>query len=289
MSILGILVSVFCLPLAGIMLVYLFWHLVYWYETLNTVEGSIPLPKPGVSLCLGAYFACLGTSLLCLVLRPFGRILALPPGTGASGDGACPPLVLVHGLACNSSVWVYISRRLRAQGYPVSTFSYNSLVTPLPEAVNRLDAHMRLVGDRHPGQKAILIGHSLGGMLARAWLLDARRHERLAGLVTLGTPHGGSKLAVFAPGSLARQLLPASDLVAALALAPEPPFPCAALVSPLDEAVLPAAHLLPPSKPPGKWRVRVTPAVGHLVMLFHPGVASMLLDELRGMRIDTKN
>ena len=66
-----------------------------------------------------------------------------------------------------------------------------------------------------------LVGHSMGGLVSRAYL---RRYgsARVAGLVTLGTPHRGSMLAWVLGGESVSQLRPDCQWLAALNRPPEP-------------------------------------------------------------------
>jgi len=128
--------------------------------------------------------------------------------------------------------------------------------------------------------KPILIGHSLGGLVARKWLAELNGNNRVRGIITLGAPHGGSKTAVFGPGDLARSIRPGGSLVASLKkLPPLPGLPCVSLVSPGDNDVLPPSSLIPPEG----WKLCLTPALPHFVMLFSPQTAAILLEELRAI------
>ena len=53
--------------------------------------------------------------------------------------------------------------------------------------------------------KLVIVAHSMGGLVARAWL---RKHggARLARVITLGTPHHGTCLASFGVGRNAAQM-----------------------------------------------------------------------------------
>lgn len=266
------------LVIAGFLLFALCVSLIYWYETLNSPDGRIPSPAPGLAACLHQYGASLCGYIACSGLFICGPLLR----RAVKGDKDARPVVCIHGLNNNAAVWLRLARRMDAAGYAVSSYSYGSLFVPLERIIAGLDAHMAEVEAAHPGRKPVFVCHSLGGLLARHWLALGDNSERVAGLLTLGTPHGGSKLAVLAPGALAKNLVPGSFFLATLAVAPPLPFPCVALVSPADEAVLPAANLVPP---PG-WTMRLTERTGHFGMLFRPSVAAMALDALDTMRGD---
>ncbi|MDR2055717.1 MAG: hypothetical protein LBQ10_07615 [Desulfovibrio sp.] len=250
--------------------------IIFWYETLNTPEESIPAPRPVLPACLRHYALTAASHLLCLGLTPFGPVLRRGP---QKQETDLPPVILVHGLLNNASAWLFLGRAVKKAGYPFSTFCYSSLFTPLKKILGDLDDHARRVTAASGGRSPVFLCHSLGGLLVRRWLAEnGGRPAGTRGVITLGTPHGGSKMAIFAPGSLARSIRPDGSLVAALRkAAPLEGLPCVSLVSPVDEAVLPAARLLPPSG----WTLRLTPPVPHFFLLFNPAVAAMVLEELR--------
>lgn len=303
-------VALLCLVVAGFFVFALCSNLIYWYETLNSPEERIPSLRPGVVACLRQYGVTLGAYFVCVGLFPFGPLLrrrvperrlgsglenrresepkhwengsenresgpeSEPGGERESGDGA--PVVCIHGLNNNAAVWLYLGNLAAKAGFSVSTYSYSSLFVPLERIISGLEAHITAVEAAFPGKKPVLVCHSLGGLLARHWLERGGNRERVSGLVTLGTPHGGSKLAVLAPGRLAANIVPGSPFLESLRKAAPLPFPCVAFVSPADEAVLPASFLLPPDG----WKMRVTAKVGHFSMLFRPSIGKQVLEEL---------
>jgi len=80
--------------------------------------------------------------------------------------------------------------RLRAAGFAVSVYDYDWRRDLLEMA-----APLALRWQEDPYENIALIGHSMGGLLARA-ALRLPGAERVRRLVTLGTPHGGSIAAV---------------------------------------------------------------------------------------------
>jgi pimeloyl-ACP methyl ester carboxylesterase len=262
--------------------------ILYWYESLNNPEERIPAPNPGIFPCLLRYCATLLSCFLCIVLAVAGPFLrrkpALKNGTALFGSGtqrpvpAFPPIILIHGLYNNAGVWLYMARMLDKAGYKVSTYVYSSFCVSLDEILRGLDDH---VATAHwQAGKPILVGHSLGGLLSRKWLAEYNGIDRVRGIITLGTPHGGSKVAVFGLGALARSIRPAGSLAASLReLPPISNLRCTSLVSPGDSLVLPASCLIPPQG----WNMRLTPALPHFFMLFSPRTTAMLLEELRAI------
>jgi len=67
------------------------------------------------------------------------------------------------------------------------------------------------------GAQIDLIGHSLGGIVARVALEDVELASRVATLVTVGSPHGGTQAARLAAKPPTVELRPDSPLMARLA------------------------------------------------------------------------
>mgnify|MGYP003623619684 CR=1 FL=1 len=283
MSIFYLFIIALCILAAALMMLSIILNTLFWYENLNGPNCLIPRPKPGLVFVFTKFARSMASALLCGLLSPFGRYAAVTPGAAREGvfpqGSPRPPVILIHGIYNNASAWLYMARRLRRAGYPVSTFSYKSFNISLDDISADLDAHVSELERLFPATRPVLIGHSLGGIIARTWLLRGENHHRPGALITLGTPHEGSKLAVFASGPLARHLVPGSDLLAALKAAPQPDCPCIALASPVDDAVLPASSLIPPAG----WELLVSEAVGHFYMVLHPGTVDVLLGKLENI------
>lgn len=249
---------------------------LFWYESLNRPEARLPAPAPGLVACLRVWMGYCASYALCALLVPLGFFLK---GGRGRENSSGPPLVLVHGLYHNATSWLYLGYFLRRRGYAPFAMTYATRGASPKSICDRLEAHVRRVEERC-GRKPVLIGHSLGGLVIRAWLESEANRARVSGVITLGTPHGGSTLAHLAFGGLAANLRPGSAFLQRLESAPPlAPLPCVSLASPTDGAVLPAAALVPPKG----WKFAATPESGHFAMLFRPSVARMLLAELRDM------
>jgi pimeloyl-ACP methyl ester carboxylesterase len=123
------------------------------------------------------------------------RMTLQPLVDGATG----PPLVLLHGLCMNEAQWrreqgkdgVDFPAALAALGYQPLGLRYNS-----GRAIWRNGAELAELLDGVPGPLTLL-GHSMGGLVARSAIAQAGRRrwpQRLERLVTLGTPHLGAPL-----------------------------------------------------------------------------------------------
>jgi hypothetical protein len=106
----------------------------------------------------------------------------------------------------------------------------------------------------------------MGGLVARRWL-QPRASADVVGLLTIGTPHAGSRLARWGPGRAAQQMRPGSEWLRHLDLATDPgPRPEAAWLtcawSAVDNFVAPADS----ARRPDARAVEFT-GVGHFGML----------------------
>ena len=156
-------------------------------------------------------------------------------------EAAGTPILLVHGLVDNRSIFTLLRKGLLRRGFgQVSTMNYNSLRGDVRTMAARLAEEVEALVSETGYERIHIIGHSLGGMVARYYVTRLGGDERVHTLVTLGTPHSGTYAAYAWPSALGRQLRPGSGLVRELG---RPASGCStrfiAYWSDLDEIVLP--------------------------------------------------
>jgi len=105
-------------------------------------------------------------------------------------DARPQTVVLLHGLWFSGYILFVLARRLRRQGFTVHVFSYPSVRADLSTNAERLAVFLGTLDD----DTVHLVGHSLGGILIRA-LFHLHPRQKPGRIVTLGTPHGGSRVA----------------------------------------------------------------------------------------------
>ncbi|MDQ1617166.1 MAG: triacylglycerol lipase [Actinomycetota bacterium] len=158
-------------------------------------------------------------------------------------EAAGTPILLVHGMVDNRSIFTLLRRGLRRRGFGrVLALNYSPLTGDIRAAADELAARVELVCAETGFERIHVIGHSMGGMIARYYVQCRGGDARVHTLVTLGTPHGGTGAARLVPHRLGRQLRPDSDLVRELA---EPAPGCRtrflAIWSDLDQMIVPKA------------------------------------------------
>jgi hypothetical protein len=118
--------------------------------------------------------------------------------------------------------------------------NYNSLRGDVRTIAARLAEEVEALVAETGYERIHIIGHSLGGLVARYYVTRLGGDERVHTLVTLGAPHAGTYAAYAWPSALGRQLRPGSGLVRELQRpAPGCRTRFVAFWSDLDEIVLP--------------------------------------------------
>ncbi len=116
-------------------------------------------------------------------------------------------VVLVHGFFCNRGIWNTWIPVLQREGVPFIALTLEPAFGSIEEGVAQLDA---AIAKAHAatGLAPLLVGHSMGGLTIRAWWRSqgAAGDARVAGAVTLGTPHAGTFTARFARATNATQM-----------------------------------------------------------------------------------
>lgn len=158
-------------------------------------------------------------------------------------DAVGTPVVLVHGIVHNRTAFTVIRRALTRRGYGrVTTVNYSPLTTDVADAAERLGRHVERICDRTGYDRVNVIGHSLGGIIARYWVQRRGGDRRVATLVTLGSPHRGTTLARLLPLPVTRQLRPGSGVIRELAAPTRARCRVVSVWSDRDEIVVPAHH-----------------------------------------------
>jgi pimeloyl-ACP methyl ester carboxylesterase len=190
------------------------------------------------------------------------------------------PIVLVHGIVDNRSAFAVLRRTLRRRGYGrITTVNYSPTTSDIRKAARYLAKHVERVCAQSGYEQVYIVGHSLGGIIARYYVQCMGGDERVNTLITLGSPHAGTHAARLLPLKVTRQLRPGSDLMRELAAPARCRARFVAIYSDRDEVVLPqrSARLDHPD-------LSVTPikihGVGHLALLVDREAVHTVADAL---------
>jgi pimeloyl-ACP methyl ester carboxylesterase len=231
----------------------------------------------------------LGTRTEPLRPDPRNRPGEQPPGVRAlfAADplAARIPVVLVHGLIDNRSIFTVMRRSLRRRGFAhVCSWNYSPLLSDVARGALDLGAHIERICQQTGHDRVHVVGHSLGGLIARYYVQRSGGDERVESLITLGTPHSGSMLAHVLPTPLVRQLRPGSPVLRELdEPAPGCRTPVTAIYSDLDQVVLPTASGRC-EHPDLTTRNVLVRGVGHMSLPIHRAVVDEVAATLAGRR-----
>jgi triacylglycerol lipase len=202
-------------------------------------------------------------------------------------EAAGTPILLLHGMVDNGSIFTVLRRGLIRRGFGrVVVVNYSPLTMDVRVAARRLAETVEELVATTGYRRVHVIGHSLGGLVARYYVQRLGGDARVHTLVTLGTPHSGTVPAYLLPLRLGRQLRPGSDLMSELA-GPAPGCRTRFLAywSDLDQMMIPksAAQLHHPDL--STRNVRVS-GVGHLSFAIDRRVVHEISVELAQLGTD---
>ncbi len=193
---------------------------IFWYEYANRTPASYDqrFNLKSLKLCFSLIVPELFFNFLTVTVMPF----ALLCGKNNDLQRGVTPTILLHGLFDNGASWFWFKKQLKNHGFVnitamnLSSWHNEEVLTEL--VAKRVDELRHRLGVN----KVHLIGHSMGGIIARNYVQLRGGAEKVDQLICLGTPHHGSRLAPFSLSPLGKLLLPGSDFLQRLNAAPQP-------------------------------------------------------------------
>lgn len=148
---------------------------------------------------------------------PFGWVdrglTELRTRVAADSSRVKTPVLLLHGYGANKSNWFFVDRELRAAGFErIHALNYNPITSTVPDLAERAVQRARGLMDHFGTDHVHLVGHSLGGIVAR-YAVQIGGLEEVDTCITIASPHQGTPLARFGVGAVARDLRPGSAVL----------------------------------------------------------------------------
>jgi palmitoyl protein thioesterase len=187
-----------------------------------------------------------------------------------------PPAVLLHGFVDNRSVFVLLRRSLARHGWRhLECLNYSPLTCDIRTAAELLGRHIEEICARTGRSEVDIVGHSLGGLIARYYVQCLGGDHRVRTLVTLGTPHSGTSVAPLASAHpIVRQMRPGSAVIEELRMpAPGCRTRFVSFWSDLDQLMVPVETACIDHPDLIAQNVQVS-GIGHLALPVHPAVAA---------------
>ncbi len=129
-------------------------------------------------------------------------------------EAAGTPIILVHGVVDNRSVFTLLRRGLRKRGFGrVVTLNYSRFTADIRTVAQRLADLVEDVVRETGYERVHVVGHSMGGFIGRYYVQCMGGDKRVHTLVTLGSPHSGSTPARYVPAGVFRQMKPGSQII----------------------------------------------------------------------------
>jgi pimeloyl-ACP methyl ester carboxylesterase len=199
-------------------------------------------------------------------------------------DARGAPVLLLHGYGCNSGYWAHLMPLLDAAHISHASLDLEPIMGAIDDYVPLVERACASLCAKANAPKVIIVAHSMGGLVARAYL---RTHgpDRVAHVFTLGTPHHGTSLANMGVGRNAAQMrrdpatpgAPESTWLRELAASETPEIRAlfTSLYTHHDNIVAPQTS----SELPGARHIAFG-GVGHVAMGRNPRVLGRLMQEI---------
>lgn len=172
-----------------------------------------------------------------------------------------PPVLLVHGYMMNRACFMYVHIRLALDGFRVFSVNLYPPALSIRDLAERVADKMDEIEDKTGEKGAFLIGHSMGGLVTRYYGNSPRGAGRIKKLITIASPHRGTRMAVLGLGINAKEMIPGSEFLNEMNKKPLPPI--YSIWSTLDNLIVPPEHAFMDTIP----NVSL-PFKGHIAMLF---------------------
>ena len=193
-------------------------------------------------------------------------------------------VLLLHGFFQTRNIWEVMETRLRRDGYGVLSLNLGGLLwryntRSIYKQGAFLAEKMEAISHKYGLKGFHVVGHSMGGLVARHYIQRHGGDRRVKSLVTLGTPHHGTPtallgVALMGGGLLSTspmQMLPRSKLLRQLHEEGFPPqIPLTSIYSKQDLICPWWASVLHPSLGEKEIRSIELRGVGHSELTAHP-------------------
>jgi triacylglycerol lipase len=206
-----------------------------------------------------------------------------------SWKGEGTPLLLIHGYLNSSLVWFYHGRRLQKKGMgPIYTISLGKPFSSIREYAKKVHQKVLFIQKQTKKKDLILVGHSMGGIVASYYALKLAKEVNIKAIVTMGSPFHGTKVAKIAFGECAQEMSPSSHLLQEITKErkhhKEIPFYC--IATSLDHIVVPPSSALIGEDAK---KESVLNSCGHASLLFSREANRKMVEWIYGFSCSTKS
>ncbi len=184
-----------------------------------------------------------------------------------------PPVLLVHGYTMNRACFIFIHLRLVMDGFRVFTVNLYPPFSSIESLSDIVADKMDEIAEKTGEKEAYLVCHSMGGLVARYYSATPRGVGRVKKLITIATPHNGTRIAVLGKGRNAEEMKPGSEFLKKLNELPVPEI--YAIWSTLDNLIIPPERAFIKGMPNTSLQFK-----GHITLLYSNEVYKHIKDTL---------
>ncbi len=169
---------------------------------LTFLLARTPLSPPGMAFgALAAeYFAA-------VYLFSYALIRSTPSFAAPETEDDQLPILFVHGFSCNAGFWTrYLHQFRQSWGGHLATVNLEPVFGRIEDYASVISSRIGELQNRSGQTHCLIVCHSMGGLATRHLLRNETERERVAGVITLGTPHSGTLLAQFAMAENSSQM-----------------------------------------------------------------------------------
>jgi triacylglycerol esterase/lipase EstA (alpha/beta hydrolase family) len=263
--------------LAGVA-VYLLLFAASFFKA-HKINRADPAPQASLAQWVGAWWTeVLAASRVFLWHQPFAWNKYPDQAKGVAGQPGRRGMVLVHGYLCNRGIWNPWLQRLTQEQRAFAAVNLEPVFTSIDDYAAQVEQAVKSV-TAATGLAPLVVCHSMGGLAVRAWLRsgagnDARVHH----IVTIGTPHHGTRVVGRSVGSPNGQQMAYNSAWLQQLAAQEPAGRCAnftCFYSNCDSVVFPASTATLTGADN-----RLIAGAPHLAMVFEPDVVDAAFAKL---------
>lgn len=191
------------------------------------------------------------------------------------------PILLVHGYLHNQISWLWFRHQLQKTVGLGPVYSLN--LYPPFESIETyakcIQTKIQSIQEETHCQQVFLIGHSMGGLASSFYAEHLATPEDIAGIITIGSPFAGTRVATLGYGKNVHEMMPSSAFCLDLKTRVETStLPYYSIASEIDNLVIPWNSALP--KLPEE-RTKVLTDHGHLRLLVSPTVITQVITWLK--------
>lgn len=165
-----------------------------------------------------------GAYVIASELYPLGMVgqsMPVLPQVVREEKNGHPPVLFIHGIFHNRSAFAWLKQRMSWRGW--NKFAELNLTTSLhsiPRLAAQTSDYIKRIQDRFGTSEIDIVAHSMGGIVARYFLQQMSGDGHVRHLITIGTPHQGTRISRLSLLPHLRELAPQSPTMKTLKEAP---------------------------------------------------------------------